>query len=211
MVSIETFTNSEAHLIKIVNNSETEVGLLLDNGELANGDEIANDNVYSGKFIFNESSSGEIKFKAKGTVSSTSSGYSSPLTFTVYSELSSQDVSTLFKIQSSAKTQLMTYLGGNVGNIGNATTQLVSWLQTQPGVAGVERNGNTGILIKYTSGISGGILFSIADAAGRVTTLGGSEIADTLIRNKRTIPTDKQTTGINDFYGDNYKYNSDNY
>lgn len=205
-----TFTNSESHLIKTVNNSETEVGLLLDNGELANGDEIANDNVYSGRFIFNEPSSGEIKFKAKGTVSSTSSGYSSPLTFTVYSELSSQDVSTLFKIQSSAKTQLMTYLGGNVGNIGNATTQLVSWLQTQPGVAGVERNGNTGILIKYTSGISGGILFSIADATGRVTTLGGSEIADTLKRNKRTIPTDKQTTGINYFYKDNYKYNSDN-
>lgn len=205
-----TFTNSVTHLIKVVNNSETEIGLLQDNGELENGDEIANDNVYSGKFVFSESSSGEIKYKAKGKISSTSDGYSSPMTFTVYSELSGQDVSTLFKTQSNAKTQLISYLGGNVGNIENATTQLVNWLQTQPGVAGVERNGNTGVLIQYTSGISGGILFSIANAGGVVSTLGGSEISDTVRRNSRTISTDEQTRGTNDFYGDSHFSNSDN-
>lgn len=205
-----SFSNSVSRLMKIVNNAETEIGLLQDNGDLANGDEIANDNVYSGKFILFESSSGEITYKAKGIISSTSNGYSSPMTFNVYSELSGQDVSTLYKTQANAKTQLINYLGGNVGNIESATTQLVSWLQTQPGVAGVERNGNTGVLIKYTSGISGGILFSIADASGVVTTLGGSEISDSIRRNRSTITPDKQTTGTNDIYGNNYISNSDN-
>lgn len=175
------FTDSVSHLIKIVNSTETEIGLLQDNGILANGDEIANDNVYSGKFIFNEPSAGEIKYKAKGIISTTSNGYSAEIVITVNSQLTSQEISTLFKTQSGAKNQLQTYLGGNPNNIENASSQLAAWLLTQPGVQSVERNGKTGILINYTSGISGGLLYSIADATGKIHTLGGAAANDTLI------------------------------
>ncbi len=198
-----SFTDSVSHLIKIVSSTETEIGLLQDNGELLNGDEIAHDNVYSGKFIFNEPSAGEIKYKAKGIISASSNGYSAPITISVNSQLTSQEISTLFKTQSSAKNQLQIYLGGNPNNIESATTQLVAWLQSQPGVQSVERNGNTGVIIYYTSGISGGLLYSVADATGRIHTLGGEAANDTLRRNKRSVPLNEQTRGMNDFYQDN--------
>ena len=204
------FTDSVSHLIKIVNSTETEIGLLKDNGLLSNGDEIAHDNVYSGKFIFNEPSAGEIKYKAKGIISTSSNGYSQVIAITVNSQLTSQEISTLFKTQSSAKNQLQTYLAGNPNNIENATTQLVAWLQTQPGVQSVERNGNTGIIIHYTSGISGGLLYSVADATGRIHTLGGEAANDTLRRNKRSVPLNEQTIGINDYYQDNANTYTDN-
>lgn len=204
------FTDSVSHLMKIVNNTETEIGLLLDNGDLQNGDEIAHDNVYSGKFILNESSDGELKFKAKGYISSVSNGYSQTVSITVYSQLNSSDVSTLFKTQANAKTQLQTFLAGNPGNIENASNQLASWLLTQPGVQSVEKNGNTGVLINYTSGISGGILFSVANASGQITTLGGGEMNDTLRRKSKSLPLEKQTRGINEKYGDDYGFISDN-
>lgn len=204
------FTDSVAHLLKIVNNTETEIGLLLDNGDLQIGDEIARDNIYSGKFYLNESSEGVIQFKVKGYLSSSSNGYSQTASLTVYSQLNSNDVSTLFKTQANAKTQLQTLLAGNPGNIGNASNQLASWLLTQPGVQSVEKNGNTGILINYSSGISGGILFSVADASGKITTLGGGEMNDTLRRNNKSIPLRNQTRGINDKYGDFNGFNSDN-
>lgn len=204
------FTDSVSHLIKIVNSTQTEIGLLKDNGLLANGDEIAHDNVYSGKFIFNEPSAGEIKYKAKGIISTSSNGYSPEIAITVNNQLTSQEISTLFKTQSSAKNQLQTYLGGNPNNIENASSQLATWLLTQPGVQSVERNGKTGILINYTSGISGGLLYSVADATGKIHTLGGAAANDTLKRNKRSVPLNEQTRGINDFYQENANTYTDN-
>ncbi|HMS64784.1 MAG TPA: hypothetical protein PKD83_05955 [Ignavibacteria bacterium] len=204
------FTDSVTHLIKTVNNIDTEIGLLKDNGNLQNGDEIAHDNVYSGKFIFNESSAGEIKFKAKGNISTVSTGYSQSLTISVYSQLNSQEIGTLFLTQANAKVQLQTFLGGNPGNIENASNQLSSWLLTQPGVQSIEKNGNTGIIIYYTSGITGGILYSVANSSGQITTLGGGEISDSVRRNNIKIPLQKQTTGINDFYKESEVSFSDN-
>ncbi|HAY35188.1 MAG TPA: choice-of-anchor L domain-containing protein [Ignavibacteria bacterium] len=198
------FTDSVSRLIKInANNTETEIGLLEDNGNLQNGDEIANDNIFSGRFIINELSQGDIKYKAKGIISSTSNGYSPIVTIAVLSELSSNDVKTVFTTQANAQNQLITYLAGNPNNIDNASTQLASWLQTQTGVQSVERAGNTGILIHYSSGISGGILFSLANSSGAISTLGGAGISDTLRRNNKAIHPSKQTVGTNDFYNDN--------
>ncbi|MBK8983750.1 MAG: choice-of-anchor L domain-containing protein [Ignavibacteria bacterium] len=198
------FTDSISRLIKTdVNNTETEIGLLEDNGNLQNGDEIANDNIYSGRFIINESSAGEIKYKAKGIISSTSNGYSPAVTITVLSELSSNDMKIVFTTQTNAQNQLITFLAGNPNNIENASTQLASWLQTQTGVQSVERAGNTGILINYSSGISGGILYSLANSSGAISTLGGAGITDTLRRNNKAIHPSKQTVGTNDYYSDN--------
>lgn len=206
-----SFTDASSHLVKTnAANNETEIGLLLDNGELSNGDEIANDNIYSGKFIINETSSGEVKYKAKGAISSTTNGYSQQITVTVYSQLSSQDVKTIFTTQDNAKNQLITYLAGNPNNIENASNQLAAWLQTQPGVQSVEGTGSTGILINYTSGLTGGILYSLADASGNIRTLGGTEFSDTLRRKTNKIPVEKQTIGINDYYKDQNYIPTDN-
>lgn len=197
------FTDTVAHLIKSVNNVNTEMGLLKDNGDLLNGDEIINDNVYSGKLILNESAAGDIIYKAIGYITSTSNGYSQPVTITVYTQLSSQDISILYTTQANARNQLIAYLGGNPNNIENAASQLAAWLQTQPGVQSVERNGNTGILINYTSGISGGILFSLADANGHISTLGGEQVSDSLRRNGKSTPLSEQTRGTNDYFKEN--------
>lgn len=197
------FTDTVAHLIKSVNNVNTEIGLLKDNGDLLNGDEIINDNVYSGKLILNESAAGDIIYKAIGYITSTSNGYSQPVTITVYTQLSSQDISILYTTQANARNQLIAYLGGNPNNIENAASQLAAWLQTQPGVQSVERNGNTGILINYTSGISGGILFSLADANGHISTLGGEQVSDSLRRNGKSTPLSEQTRGTNDYFKEN--------
>jgi len=205
------FTDSVSRLMKTdVNNTETEIGLLEDNGNLQNGDEIANDNIYSGRFIINESSAGEIKYKGKGIISSTSNGYSSVVTITVLTELSSNDIKTVFTTQTNAQNQLITYLAGNPNNIDNASTQLASWLQTQAGVQSVERAGNTGILINYSSGISGGILYSLANSSGAISTLGGAGISDTIRRNNKAIHPSKQTVGTNDYYSDNTFSQNDN-
>lgn len=197
------FTDTVAHLIKSVNNVNTEIGLLKDNGDLLNGDEIINDNVYSGKLILNESAAGDIIYKAIGYITSTSNGYSQPVTITVYTQLSSQDISILYTTQANARNQLIAYLGGNPNNIENAASQLAAWLQTQPGVQSVERNGNTGILINYISGISGGILFSLADANGHISTLGGEQVSDSLRRNGKSTPLSEQTRGTNDYFKEN--------
>lgn len=205
------FSDSVSHLLKTdVSNIETELGLLYDNGSLENGDEIANDNIFSGKFIINESSAGDIKYKAKGFISTNSTGYSELISVTVFSQLSSQDVSILFATQENAKNQLVTFLAGNPNNVENASTQLASWLQTQPGVQSVEKAGNTGITINYTSGISGGLVFSIADANGNISTLGGVEVSDTLRKNTKSVPVEKQTIGVNEFFKDDFTSGFDN-
>jgi hypothetical protein len=77
-------------------------------------------------------------------------------------------------------------------------------------VQSVERNGNTGIIINYTSGITGGILFSLADVNGNISTLGGTGITDTLKRGGKSIPPDKQTIGTNDYYNEQSIFSSDN-
>ena len=170
-----SFTDSIATLIKVdANNIETGVlGTLLDDGNLANGDEIANDNVYSARINLNETVTGEIRLRAKGKVSSTEFKYSQVLVINVYSELTSQNLGILLSTQQNAKTQLQTLLGGNPANIENASNQLKTWLEPQPGVSSVEKGGSTSLLINYSSGLKGGLVYSVLNSNGQITTRGG--------------------------------------
>lgn len=186
-----------------VDNSGNEiarVGRLLDNGNLANADEIASDNIFSGKIVFNESNPGTINLKGKATLNSSGNptASTSSTVLTVYSQLTSQEFGQLNNIQTQAATQMQTYLGGNPNNIQNAMTQLVGWLQGQAGVQSVENQGTTSLLINYTSGLSGGLVFSILNSSGQVTTRGGF-ISDTLMRIDKRIPVGQQTVGVNEF------------
>lgn len=192
------FSDSLATLIKVDNNgNEVSVyGQLLDNGNLSNGDEISRDNIYSGRFIINETTVGDLKMKAKGNVNengNVTSKSTSAFTVHVYSQLNSGEVSTVLTTQNNATNQLVTYLGGNPNNIAAASNQLKTWLETQPGVQSVEKDNNTALIINYSSGLTGGMIFSVNETRGGIET-------DTLQRRSiREIPADRQTIGEN-FY-----------
>ena len=206
------FTDSVAKLVKVDNSGNviSEIGVLYDNGLLANGDDIARDNIYSGKFIVTETSAGTIYLAAKGNVNSSGTNVSltsTTVNITVYGALNSGQVGTILATQDNAATQLQTFLGGNPNNIGTASNQLKTWLESQPGVASVEKDGNTSMIINYTNGLMGGMVYSVEG----IETRGGIE-SDSGRRTKLTkIPADRQTVGEN-FYGNSYRgnYTSDN-
>ncbi len=206
------FTDSVARLVKVdAGNIEISViGSLLDNGELANGDDIKNDNIYSGRFIFTETSQGALRLRAKGNVNSggtTTSLNTEVTTVTVYGQMNSGEVGVVLTTQKNAANQLQTLLGGNPNNIDIASEQLKTWLQTQPGVASVEKEGNTSLIIEYTNGLSGGMIFSVEGKETR-----GGIVSDSTRENRVTrIPPEKQTVGENTF-GDSFDigYETDN-
>ncbi|MEZ4690412.1 MAG: hypothetical protein R3A12_09615 [Ignavibacteria bacterium] len=192
-----TFTDSLATLVKVdANNNETGVlGTLLDDGNLLNGDEIAKDNVYSAKIDLNETAEGSLRVRAKGNVSSTETKYSQVLTISVYSDITPQNLGLLFNTQANAKTQLETLLGGNPGNIESASNELKTWLESQPGVSSVEKGGSTSLLINYSSGLKGGLVFSVLNSSGQITTRGGYGGDRSPKRTDAKIPVENQTTG----------------
>ena len=204
-----TFIDSLVTLIKVDagNNEIGVIGTLLDDGNLLNGDEIANDNVYSAILNLNEANPGNLMLRAKGKVTSTVSGYSQVLTITVYSELTSQNLGILMNTQANAGTQLETLLAGNPANIENAANELKIWLESQPGVASVEKGGSTSLLINYSSGLKGGLVYSVLNSSGQITTRGGYGGDSSSRRSGTKIPAEKQTVGIN-YSNQSVSYNS---
>ena len=194
------FTDSLAKLVKVDgnNNEISEIGNLLDNGDLNNGDDISKDNVYSGKFIITETSAGTLRLKAKGNVNTggtTASQNSNIVSVSVYGELNSGEVGVVLSTQDTAADQLQIFLAGNPNNIENASTQLKAWLETRPGVASVEKGGNTSLIIEYTNGLSGGMIFSVEG----IETRGGTG-SDSMNSNRVSkIPVEKQTIGENSY------------
>ena len=204
------FTDSIAKLVKVDNNNAviSEIGELLDNGNLNNGDEILRDNIYSGKFIVTEASAGQLRLRATGSINANdtiSTQSTETVIINVYSELNSGEVGMVLTTQNNATNQLQTYLAGNPNNIENASNQLKTWLETQPGVQSAVKEGNTSIAITYNNGLTGGMVFSVTE------TRGGFE-RDTLKRESVIkIPADKQTTGDNsNIRPDKYMTQSDN-
>lgn len=195
-----TFIDSLVKLIRVDdNNNEVQIiGNMYDNGNLAIGDEIARDNIYSGKFVFSQSTPTTLFLKTKGKVSISSTKFSQVLNMIVYTNQISTAMAQLLQTQQNAQTQLQTLLGGNPGNIENAANQLKTWLEGQSTVESVEKGGSTSMIIKYTSGLTGGLVFSLLNGSGQISTRGGTEISDTTKRRSgRQIPIEQQTVGTN--------------
>ncbi len=192
-------------LIKIsTNGNTTEVGFLLDDGNLsATGDEIKGDGVFSCKFTLNESSQGEVKFKAVAKLPEDNNKEVSSETaiFYVFNDLAPGEMSTVLTIQNNATSKLNEFLNGNVNNTSNAVNQLVEWLDSQPDIESVEFDGTSAIEIKYKSGLMGGIIISLLDDEGYVDMRGGFnlETVNNIPRPDKTpeIPLYRQTRGIN--------------
>lgn len=184
--------------------TETEVGELLDNGDLYNGDEIKGDKIYSGKLYVSEASVGEVKLIAKGEIldanGKVGNAESDEAKLKVFADISSSEIGAVFTIQNNMVSQLNTYLGGNQSNASNAVTQLLQWVQGQSDVEWAELTG-TSIEIKYKSGLMGGAVISLEDDNGYVDTRGGFATAAATQGGDRgttaKVPLSKQSRGTN--------------
>ncbi|HMM12928.1 MAG TPA: hypothetical protein PKE03_12605 [Bacteroidales bacterium] len=190
-------------LVKIAaNGNATDVALLLDNGNLASGDEIKGDRVFSTSFFNTEAIKGQIKFKAIAKfVNGDVSELESEITlFEVYDDINPSDMRSLYTVQANAVTQLNTLVAGNQNNATSAINQLASWLRTQPSVKSVEQSGITNLEITYKSGLRGGIVVSLLGDDGLSDARGGLE-ADIPKgipqRNTPSLPLEMQTRGKN--------------
>ncbi len=185
----------------------TEVGELLDNGNLANGDEIKGDNIYTAKVTITESTSGEITLKATGEITNSKGDNeaveSKQTKIKVYSDIKGEDVKALLDIQNNMADELTNYLGGSQNNAESAINQLLSWIQSQPEVESATLTNGGDIEIKYKSGLMGGAIISLEDENGYVDTRGGisgySKLAQTSSDRGSTakIPVSQQTRGKN--------------
>jgi hypothetical protein len=197
--------DSLVKLIRIDNSdNSTEIGFLVDNGDLDFGDEIIGDNIYSGIIEINESAAGTIDLMAMALATSSTgqiNGVSDKAKLTVYSELTSEEYGDVVNTQESASEKLDEFLSGSVSNIESAVSQTIQWLQSQPQVASVESDGTTSLRINYQSGLEGGMIISLEDASGQISTKGGISIDDR--KNRKSIPNIKQTVGTNFNYSSN--------
>ncbi len=191
--------DSSAKLVVVDNNDNVvkELGLLLDNGDLNNGDEILGDNVFSAIISFSEPE-GQVRLRVDASVikdGKTVGGASGILVVSVVADFTSQEFIQLMNTQQNAFNQFTTFLGGNVNNIGTAINQLKGWLEGQAGVLSVETDGTSSMEIKYTSGVYGGLIFAQEDENGSIITRGGIISSDDERSKSRTIPLRFQTRG----------------
>jgi len=168
-----------------------ELGVLYDNGKLANGDEIGGDNIYSAILSFYETTPGDVLLQ----VEVEGLGNSETKTLQVYSDLTPQEFGGLTDTQDAATDQFDAILAGDINNIENAVSQTVQWLNAQPNVASAAYDGSTSIRVEYTSGLHGGIFISLEDDDGKLTTKGGIEIQGKSREEQQLIPVYKQTRG----------------
>lgn len=198
--------DSLVKLVKVDNsNNSIELGFLADNGNLsAFGDEIIGDNIFSGLIYINESTAGTIDLMAMALATSPSgpiNGVSEKVKLNVYSDLTSEEFSDVVNTQENATNKIDEFLAGSVSNIESAINQTVQWLQGQPQVASVESNGSTSLIIKYKSGLEGGMIISLENESGEIETKGGIQIDGR--RNNQSIPINNQTVGENLYYPQN--------
>lgn len=173
-----------------------EIGELLDNGYLGNGDEILGDNIYSGILSVYETTAGKIKLVAKAKVKQTDKnvdGKSGTATLDIYTQLTAAEFNDVIKTQSDASTQLNQYLGGNVSNLNSAVNQLTQWIKGKSEVQSAETNGQTSIEIIYKNGLQGSIDISVEQDNGSVTR--GGFVSSEERKSKKSIPLSKQTVG----------------
>ena len=171
-----------------------ELGVLYDNGVLANGDEIGGDNIFSTIISFYEATPGEILLQ----VEVEGLGNSNTKTLEVYTDLTPQEFDELTDTQNAAIDQFDAILAGDINNIENAVSQTVQWLNARPNVTAATYDGSTSIRIEYSSGLHGGLFISLEDDDGKLTTKGGIEIQGKSRKVKQLIPVYKQTRGTTD-------------
>jgi len=179
-------------------------GMLQDNGNLTNGDEIAGDGIFSGIISFTETSTGKIRFAATANASASGTsfaGTSAADTVTVFESLSNDAVTLVNTTLLAGQNKFITTLAGNTANYNTAMTETVSFLQSQFGVTTVNRGdaNSTSLEINFVSGLKGCLTFSLQDANGSVQTRGGfpEDSLRSMRSRNESIPPERQTIGEN--------------
>ena len=174
-----------------------DIGFLYDDGSLVHGDDIIGDNIYSTIITLNETTAGQLRLRAVATiksptpfVSSTSSDYAIP----VYSEITTQEYGAMVSTYDSSEVKIKQFLAASPSNLSAVVSQLSTWLQTKPAVASVQNGGGNSILLRFASGLNGGIILSQEDATGYIQTRGGGDPTRQR-RSSKAVPLNKQTTG----------------
>lgn len=151
---------------------------LYDDGDLAHGDDIKGDNVYSTIQNFQVSSPGELKFRVSASPSGGSGDDFSPVfSLNVFTPLTDQEFDEVIATQAQA-AQVMNDTAGS-RDLEQVLSATVNWLKSQPQVASVTRIGSD-IEIQYRSGIGGGLWVSEVDANNQGFTK-GSLLSDTFL------------------------------
>lgn len=186
-------------------NLTTQIGILKDNGNLSNGDEISGDGVFSGIINLTETSHGESRFAVQANYNNQGTstlGVSQFYTIQVFSALNNSLITEITTTLSQAENTFINALGGNVSNYKTAMTQTISFLQSQPNISNVSgSDASTSIEAKFTSGLYGCISFSLANANGTVITRGGFPSDSAFQRRPKgpRISPENQTRGVNTF------------
>lgn len=169
-VAIESGSNIDTSSMKLMeveaDGNLTLLGSMMDNGDdTTYGDAINGDNVYSGKFTFNEASAGTITLRIKATTTE-ATAYSETFTLDVIEHLTSAELAAVTSTPDTAEAQYEALKALNISKgmssksaSTDATTSLVTWLEEQDGIgkAGVSTSGQ-GVWWVYDSGILGGLI-----------------------------------------------------
>lgn len=198
----------------------TEITIMRDNGDLTSGDEILGDGIFSAKFPVTETTTGVARYAASASIveqGQTINATSAADTIEVYASVSTTSINESINTLKLAKSNFITALGGNLNNYTNAVNQTRSFLQSQPGVSSVTVTpGNSGIEVKFSNGMSSGMIFPYKKADGSIIQ-GGLPFDQALIdsiRNGRSntpeIPPSRQTIGESSHLGNLFDHGTPN-
>lgn len=171
------------------------VATLTDDGNLANGDDILGDGVYTGLGALTLGIPGPHTFRVDVVVqiAGVNSEASSALrSVTAIAPLHAEQVNEVIAVQDAASDELRSKVG--VG-FDQAVDEVVRFLAVEPSVARVEQTSQFEIEIEYTSGLRGGLMISIEDAQGGHLHGLGQVHVDTTRAKRPTIPLSDQTIG----------------
>lgn len=180
------------------NNILQQLNIFYDDGDLAHGDDIKGDNVFSTIQNFQVSSPGLVNLRVAASSSSGSGDdYSPVFTLNVFTPLTDQEFNELITTQADAVQVLNDNASSrNLDEALNATT---TWLNGLPQVSKALRIENN-IEIEYASGISGGIWISEIDSNNQSINKGNLLTTDSFTSSideitKNEIPVNTFATG----------------
>jgi hypothetical protein len=176
-----------------------------DNGNLANGDDIQADGIYSGYATIVRTNPVAVSVRARANLivgGTATTALSATSVFTVYAALTSAQVTDVIATQSSVVAQLD---AAQPQSVGGAIAFLVQRLKATAAVKSVAQTSSTSLSVEYASGLRGGIAISVIGEQGGATERAAWNQAasgfapDTVLRSAIVrIPIDRQTVGRRD-------------
>lgn len=186
---------SSVHLLELDNSNQVieDLGQMYDDGELAHGDDIKGDSVYSYIGTFEGSSPGEIRLRVTATTTETVGdieAFSTISLIYVVEDIPENVANAVVATQEEGDSLYYSYLSGNTPDEAKQLT--IAWLEEKENVVDAVLTGSGDIWIEYTRGLTGSIVFPEEE------TYGGT-VAAPQGRTESVIPAENQTVGFSAF------------